>query len=96
MPLLLLVSVLTTAYGWTFDNSVSLLSLLPIALAFSRTNWRSGTLYKIGLLMAYLLVNYLVLFTSKEQFWYWWLASFFLGWYLLAGKVLRLDRSTST
>jgi len=89
LPLIILVSVPTSAYGWTFDHAISLLALLPVALALLQADWKSQPGYKIGLLVVYLIVDGLVLFSSFEQLWYWWLAPFFLGWYLLAQRFLK-------
>ena len=89
LPLIILVSVLTSAYGWVFDHAILLLALLPVALALLRANWKSRPGDKIGLLVVYLIVDGLVLFSSMEQLWYWWLVPFFLGWYLLSQRFLN-------
>ena len=47
-------------------------------------SWR-----KMRLLVSYLIVDGIVMFSSFDQLWYWWLAPFFLGWYLLAQRLLK-------
>jgi hypothetical protein len=86
LPLLILISVVTTAYGWTFDYVVAVLALLPIAILMIRGHWRSHLWAKVGLLVIYVAWNGIALFTSREQGWYWWLAPSLLIWYVFARK----------
>jgi hypothetical protein len=91
MPLIALVSVLTSAYGWTYDYTIALLGLLPVAAVLSRGDWRANLVPRIGLLSAYLAFDVLALFSSMDQVWYWWMASFLLGWYVLARRFIKTD-----
>ena len=87
LPFILLVSVLTAAYGWTFDYVVFLLPVVQVALWMYQSaawSWR-----KMGLLVSYLIVDGIVIFSNMEQSKYWWLAPFFLGWYLLSQRFLK-------
>lgn len=83
LPLLVLVSVTTAAYGWGFDFLVALVALVPALLRLLEI-WRRPA--AIVLLVAFLIVNIVSLFTSFPQFFYGWMAPFFLIWYLLAQR----------
>ncbi len=93
IPVLVLVSVATAAYGWTFDHTVSLLAIVQalIWLTRRRLSWATG-----GLLGAYVALMGVSLFSSMDQLWYWWMASWFLGWYLVVRRVeADVERSYS-
>lgn len=81
LPLLILVSLATSAYGWNFDQVISLMALMPMAQALlhGAPSWR-----KWGLIASYVVVNALLLFSNFQQLWYWWVAPFFLGWWIAA------------
>ncbi len=87
LPVIILVSTMTAAYGWTFDHTASILAILPVAILVLRENWRDRKLAKIGLLLAYVAFAGMAIFSSMEQMWYWWMAPFLLVWYLLAREV---------
>jgi len=91
MPLIALVSISTSAYGWTFDYTIALLGLLPIAVALSHGGWRVNLAPRIGLLSAYLASDVLALFSSMDQIWLWWMSPFLLCWYLLAQRFIIAD-----
>ncbi len=84
LPLLLLVSVATAAYGWSFDQGVLVVAMLPVVLGLAQRPWSSK---KVLLLGAYALINVIVLSVMIQEFWMWWLAPAYLGWYLLSKKV---------
>jgi len=77
LPWLLLVSMATSAYGWNFDQVISLVALLPAGLSLLQESpsWKKGAF--VG---TYLVANGLILFSNFQQFWYWWVAPFFLCW----------------
>lgn len=79
LPLLILVSLATSAYGWNFDQVISLVALIPLAqvLLHGSLSWR-----KWGLVGSYIVVNGLLLFSNFQQLWYWWVAPCFLGWWI--------------
>ncbi len=81
LPLLALVSVTTAAYGWSFDLVVALVALIPALIRLLETRHR---LKAVALLLAYVVVDAISLFTSLAQFFYWWMGPFLLVWYLLA------------
>ena len=84
LPLLLMVSVLTTSYGWTFDYVV----LLPAVLAVAAGLFRPPTNFWHNLLATalYLAIEAGALatnFISPDYFAYAWFVPALVGWYLL-------------
>ena len=81
LPLLLLVSIVTSPYSWTYDHIV----LLPaIIQAYTWLRGRVG-----GVMMGYLSFNgaYLAArYIVPVDFWYFWMAPLFLSVYLWLGK----------
>lgn len=93
LPVVLLVSVVTAAYGWTFDQVVLIPALLPAAMALAVGGWRTQTARKAALVVGYVLIDGFLLFSSMVQIWYWWQAPFFLLWYLAAQNTAGLSGS---
>ncbi len=81
ISLILLVSVATTAYGWTFDLTVLLIPMIQVGLWCSQKG-RSGRV--VFLYLPYLIVNLQVLALKVYQDAFWWLGLGFLLWYLWA------------
>mgnify|MGYP006289777149 CR=1 FL=1 len=90
LPLLLLISVATAAYGWSSDQSVLLVAVLPVILGLVQRPWN---VRKVLSILAYLLINFLVLSLRVQEFWMWWLALAYLGWYLLATRVVDVRKA---
>jgi hypothetical protein len=95
MPLLLLVSLITTAYGWVFDQVVLLLAVLQVSvwLFHGRRRLIAGltvTIYLalngLGLLARILLVT--------TEFWYVWMAPALLVTYLAVRRQIDWDTSS--
>jgi len=84
LPKIVLISVVTTAYGWTFDQSVLLLPLVVIAVRFWQGRW--GTMQAL-LVVAYLLFDAWALFSSMPQLNYWWQALWLSAWWWVAWRV---------
>lgn len=84
LPILVLVSVVTAAYGWTFDYPVFLLAIVQSAVWLLQGRW---TWSKRGLLWAYIGLMLVSLFSSQSQLWYWWMASWLLLWYWLVRRI---------
>ncbi len=88
LPLIVLVSVTTAAYGWVFDQTISLAALIPAAVTLcDPRRWRRNCVdhncapIRLAILSAvYLAVNLIAAFTSQEQHWYWWMPTFLLLW----------------
>jgi hypothetical protein len=91
MPLLLLASLLTTPYGWFFDQII----LLPCV--FQVTGWLASGRSSIRFLIAglYLGVNAVVLTLIRlhyTTFWYVWTVPAWVGLYLMARHCDNCDR----
>ena len=69
----------------------TVLALLPVVASLLRGSNQSRVASKIGLLSAHVFVDVVVLSSSMDQAWYWWMAPFFLGWYLLARRFIITD-----
>lgn len=86
LPLLLLVSILTSPYSWTYDQIV----LLPaIVQAYTWTRGRVS-----GVLIGYLVFNAIYLgarYIVPVDFWYFWMAPLYLAIYLWLGKWYRVE-----
>jgi hypothetical protein len=95
LPLITLVSTMTAAYGWTFDHTASVLALIPAAILVLKDDWQKRRWTKAAVILVYLIFDGMAIFSSMEQLWYWWMAPFLLGWYLVAREVfLNSVRST--
>lgn len=81
ISIVLLVSIATTAYGWTFDQSVLLIPMILVGVWCSQGGWsiRVALLY-----LPYLVINLLMLILKVYQNAYWWLGLGFFLWYLWA------------
>jgi hypothetical protein len=94
LPILLLVSVSTSAYAWTFDQVVLLPAIMQSASWIVRGPL---TRYLCGIVMLYVVTNgvYLTgkIFVSND-FWYFWMAPLFLLTYLLLQKRVLADTAT--
>lgn len=83
MPLLVIVSIVTAAYGWTFDQVVLLVMLIPAACMLAAT-WRASTAAR-ALILAGIGLNWTDL--GLRWIWiddasFWWLATAWLAWYV--------------
>ena len=71
IPLLVLISATTAAYGWTFDLLVMLIALIPALIRLVEIRRHPAA---VALLATYLAVDVISLFTSWEQIFYAWMA----------------------
>ncbi len=99
LPLLLMVSVLTTSYGWTFDYVVLLPAVLAVAAGLFRppTNiWHNllATALYLAIEAGALATN----FISQDYFAYAWFVPALAGWYLLMVRwgMVRLPSEPAT
>jgi hypothetical protein len=81
LPILSLISILTTPYAWTYDQIIFLPAILTATL------WLS-TMINPFMLIAwsiYLVINLadLLLHTKLDEFWFLWLAPVYTLWYLI-------------
>lgn len=86
IPLLILFSVATAAYGWTFDFPVAMVALIPALIRLVEIRQHPAA---VALLAAYLAIDAISLFTSLAQIFYAWMAPSLLLWYLLAERTHR-------
>jgi hypothetical protein len=94
MPILLLASLLTTSYGWFFDQIV----LLPCMFQAAEWLTKSRRSAAIGIAILYLSMNAMVLTLILEHrttFWYAWTVPAWCGLYGLC-RVLGRSGSTTT
>ena len=83
--LLILVSVLTAAYGWSSDQIVSVVALIEIGVLVSFLGLNRGT----GLVAAgYLAIYILAFITGGNAIFMFWFAPALLIWYLVSKKLL--------
>lgn len=95
MPLLLMVSVLTTSYGWTFDYVVLIPVILSVATAVYQQGLSPATLLAIGLYLAIEVVTLAVHWRFQDYFAFVWLVPALAGWYFLMVR-LGVDRPRSS
>ncbi len=90
MPLLVAVSVVTAIHAWMFDQTLLLLPLIQVALwmVSGRWSWSKGVL-----IILYLVVNGMAVLVSLPQLWFWWMAPWFLLWYLAASRLLKRNEA---
>ena len=84
-PLITLVSIVTSAYGWIFDLSPILIAIILIAIRIF-----SSPITKIGWIavISYLSINIVDFILRVPQFWLWWLAPILLVWYLTFNRLI--------
>lgn len=87
-PVIVLASVFTSAYVWTYDMVLLLLPVLQVVIILILSQQRR--LVSI-LFFAYFFVNILVTLSHIfiNEFWFFWYPAFILIWYLI-GRNLRL------
>ena len=83
LPLLLTVSLLTTAYGgWPFDLVLLLLPVVHAATTATRRGWDASTFLAVGLFAAINAVAVAQLALQLEYFWFIWITPAVLVSYL--------------
>jgi hypothetical protein len=84
LPLLLTVSVLTTAYGgWPFDLVLLLLPVLHAAATVARRRWNAASILALSLFIAINAIAAGQLALQIEYFWFIWITPAVLAAYLL-------------
>jgi hypothetical protein len=83
MPIILLVSILTTPYAWTDDHIILIIPILAIFAHFSNQKIQKSTLIVVLLLI---LINIVELVSHKffDESHFYWLATVLLLWYIIA------------
>lgn len=85
LPFLILISVMTAAYGWTFDYVVALVAIIQASVWL--VNNSSWSWLKVGLLIVYVGVDLVTFFSSEDQIRFWWMSLWLLGSYLIAARL---------
>lgn len=83
LPVIIVGSIATSAYGWTHD--VSALTFV-IVIVWLSINFQKWTIKSTIIFLSYWGVNMLSILISKNQLWFWWLSSFFAIWYIFANQ----------
>jgi hypothetical protein len=83
MPLLLLVSVATAPFGWSFDQVVLIPALLQSMIQLFATS-RGQIVYRTIISYMAIIIAAFVVHALFNDFWLIWLAPALLIWYLLA------------
>ena len=88
-PVLVLASVITSTYVWTYDMVILLLPVLQVVIISIRSEQRRLT---ILLLFTYFFVSIVVTISHIfiNEFWFFWFPAFILIWYLI-GRRLSLQ-----
>ena len=89
-PLVILVSIFTAAYGWTSDQTVSLIPILQVLILLLPINIRNNK--HLYIICSYLLIEIVLLIPFGNQLWNFWLAPSLLIWYLLSKNSLKGQR----
>jgi hypothetical protein len=92
-PLIILVSLVTTAYGWSFDQAIALVAMIQIFVSITSLSWgvRSALI-----LIIYVLINLLDLIAPGNEFFLFWLAPAWLVLYLASIRVVEQRNKGST
>jgi hypothetical protein len=89
LPVLLLVSLVTSPYAWTYDQVILLPAILAaVHLVTQKRGWIAAILVAI-----YFLINVLELILHKHlnDFWFLWLAPAYFLWYLASSRYTQLN-----
>jgi hypothetical protein len=82
LPILLLISQLTSSYTWTYDQVILIPAIIQATIRMA-SNWKHYS--TLLLIVLYLVINILdlILHMGLSDFWFIWMAPAFLIWYLL-------------
>jgi hypothetical protein len=95
LPLILLVSLATASFAWTFDYIVLLPAVIQCAVWTARSERKRQQSWVIGI---YLVVTAILLFGKlfvRNDFWYFWVAPAFLTFYLYVRSTLHAQMADS-
>lgn len=98
LPLVLTVSVLTTAYGgWPFDLVLLLLPVLHAATLAARHGWNTVSILALGLFVAVNAVAATQLALQVEYFWFLWITpAVLLAYLVVRGAAARFSPADTT
>ena len=90
MPILVLMSVVTAAYGWTYDQVVVLVAAVQVMVWLQRDTRLSIKAIAVGSYLVFSVLHLsLVTFAKLSDFWFVWLAPGWLFWYLTVWWLCR-------
>jgi hypothetical protein len=82
LPIILLVSLLTSPYSWTYDL-VILIPALLLAVIWVISDWKRWSTLVLGIIFLGLNILDLVLHMSLDDFWFIWMAPALFIWFLI-------------
>ena len=93
IPLLLLVSILTSSYNWTYDQVVLVVPVMQawVWLIPPDGKWKSRVLILAHFLLSFL---DLILHRYYDDFWFIWFAPATLLWYLFVKQKMKQNEQT--
>lgn len=85
-PLLIMSSILTTAYAWTYDQVIMILAIFPAFILLIKKRWNWTTML---LVIIYGVIQGMDVYLHRyfNEFWFIWLAPSLIIWYLSAMQV---------
>jgi Glycosyltransferase family 87 len=83
LPIILLVSLITSPYVWTYDQVILLPAILLVFIWIAREGKHRSALILIALFVLINVLNF-TLHLKLSEFWFIWVAPALLGWFLLA------------
>lgn len=90
ISLICLVSIVTAAYGWLYDQVLVLIAVIQVALIIRKSKNHK---YMFFLIFSYAAINILILLLDLSQFWFFWFAPCLLLMYLVAQKMIKPNTS---
>lgn len=90
LPLIIIVSVITTAYGWVCDQTVIVLPMVAASVVFFQGKW---TIQKTIIVGTYILINGIAAFLRVLQVYFCWLSLAYLILYLAAKPDKNISRA---
>jgi hypothetical protein len=82
LPLILLVSLVTSPYAWTYDQVVLIPVVIQVAV-WMGAHWKQWSTLLFALLFLLISSLDMYLHTRLDEFWFIWLAPAILIWYLM-------------
>jgi len=96
MPLLLLVSVLTTSYGWEYDQVIVLPAVMQMAVWIYENKQRPTAGLAVGTHLAITSIAIAINLVVGSNFWYMWLApAWLLSYILIRSQIYRESQPTT-
>jgi hypothetical protein len=90
-PIILFMSIITTAYAWTYDQVILIGSILYAIILLKNTGMKLIKWY----IITYILINIVawILRAFLYDFWFFWLAPSLFLWYLGSQRISRTQAS---